>query len=243
MTKRNYSLITTKAQLAVTSYILRRATHEQRVDPKAEKAELESLIEACIPHGSLRSAAIRQPLNGLCVAVQVQGKKQQQEVGPGEGIRIIDPEAFIAFLALTFFGGHSHIKNTSPRLKPVDDALPPAPDGHPNHYVYIHQDGIGQPWQHVIANAKPGQEVKLGADHKDLRMVALTLVPSTGRSKNDRYVAVSEALRLHQVAANNAAAKGSTLGITRAAYEALLWACFKLLDEAHGHLLNRVTDK
>jgi hypothetical protein len=70
-------------------------------------------------------------------------------------------------------------------------------------------------------------------------MEEMTVIPSGHRTKNSRNVAVYEAERLYQVAAGKAAEKGMTLAFTKASYKALIQACFKLLDETHGHKLRR----
>lgn len=227
-----YPQIGLKAQLAIASYILRRMT-TLGLDPQAEKAQLKALIKATVSHGSLVGAEVLETPSGPRVAVKIKGIKQSREIGDDEGIRAVDPEWFVLALILTIFGGHSHIKNISPRRKPVDP--PPLPNTHDSHYVYIFEDARGFTWQHLIAGAGRGQEAQLG-DHRILCMEELTLAPRKGPWK-ERATAIDEALRLYQVAADTAAAKGATLGITKASYEAMLRAGFKLLDDCHGHKL------
>jgi hypothetical protein len=223
-----YPQIGLKAQLAVASYVLRRVS-TPGLDPKGEKAQLSALIKSVIPHASLVSAQVVETEGGLRVKAKIKGIKQTREAGDEEGYREVDPEWFVLALALTTFGNgcHSHIKRTSPT------------DASPLHYVYIFEDGLGLTWQHLIAGAGAGEEAQLGPNHKVLCMEELTLAPSARRTWKDRETAIGEALRLYQMAADKAAAKGTTLGITKASYEATLRAGFKLLDDTHGHKLKR----
>jgi len=160
------------------------------------------------------------------VEVKIKGIKQTPESREDEGIRVVDPEWFVLALAFTIFGEHSHIKKTS-----GDDAPT-------RHWVYIFADKSGIPWQRLIAGAGRGEEVQLGPDHKVLCMEELTIVAKKGPWKS-RDTAIAHTLDLYQVASDKAAAKGNTLGITKASYEAMLRAGFKLLDDTHGHKLKR----
>ncbi|HEX3881545.1 MAG TPA: hypothetical protein VHW66_02695 [Stellaceae bacterium] len=221
MTQRRYTPTRPEVAAALASYLL-------LPDPSAE--DLQDLLTVAIPHGSLVEALS----DGH---VRVQGIKSTIE--PKRGTRRVDPEWLIVAIALTLYGAHSRIKNTSERRRPDGTQTSPQdlPGGHPWHYVYVHHDGQGgTTWDRLIANAGPGDKVDLcDTDHHDLTMKALTLNEgANGRATSTREDAIRTALGLRK-------RSDDTLGLSAEGYEAILRAAFALLDKRHGRKLRVVS--
>jgi hypothetical protein len=221
MTYRLYPEITREAQQAIIACIEAGATSE----------ELARYLPSIIPHGpSILPHGPSILPHGSITKAWIDDARDAVAFRIGErNARYCDPEAFVMQLALTMFGGHAHIDDNSPRAQdPKIKRL---------HYIWLlnaHGGGPKFTLQRIIAGAGAWEAVRLMADHHDLRMRSLRIVHGGGAFQT-REDAIQRALFLYH------SPQGRSIPpvLSAEAFKDLLWQVFKLLDDAHGHELQR----
>src|SRR5229473_6351933 len=221
-----YPAIVSDKVVALLAYYHRRA-----IGHEYSREEMADVFSRLLPFGSITEARYAMPGDapeGPNAPAWAAGDDPRVALGiKDRGLRYYDTEWPMANMVLTIYGNFPHIDNSTNKEDP---------DQH--HYLEAIGGDVGLSALRLIANAQPGQDVKITGEHHDQRMQALMLMPGPGRSYRGRPEAEEEALKRYDVAAE----KDKALGLAREEYRALIKAAFKLLDDCHKHKLRRRQD-